>query len=100
MRLGIARTHPISDGLHDLVEGAAPQPIVIIEVRIALSAGRADAVARRAIVAEGGLPLSLGEGEQRRVLLDVGQRHLSERRVLGATNRLQFGEIGGDLAAG
>src|SRR5690242_2584386 len=52
MRLGVPGPGAELDGLHDLVERAAPQPVVVVEVRIALGAGGAAAVAGRAIVAE------------------------------------------------
>ena len=52
----VAGADAVADGLRDLVELAAPQPIVVVEIGIALGAAAAGAVARRAIVGEGRRP--------------------------------------------
>ena len=54
------------DGLLDVGERAAPQPVVIVEIGIALGAAAAGAVARRAIVGEGAAAQRAGEVEQLR----------------------------------
>ena len=53
LRVGPERT-PNSIVRWDLVEHAAPQPVIVVQVRIALGAAAARAVARSAVLAEGG----------------------------------------------
>ncbi len=60
------------------VERAAPEPVVIVQVRVALGTGAADTVAGRAIVAEGGLALRHRDLEQRRIGLDLLRRGLGQ----------------------
>ena len=69
---------PILDRLLDLVERAAPQPVIVVEVRIALGAAAARAVARPAILAERRAALRIGEVGERLVGLDVGERGRGE----------------------
>jgi hypothetical protein len=49
----VAGACAVSDGLRDLIERTAPQPIIVVQVGIALGAATTGAVARRAIVREG-----------------------------------------------
>jgi hypothetical protein len=81
------------DGLLDGVELAAPQPVVVVQVRIALGAAAARAVARRAIVAEGRLALARGRSEQLGVLLDVIERGLGIAASLAFRAHLQVLEL-------
>src|SRR5262249_23148171 len=67
--LGMARADAVGDRLINLIEAAAPQPVVVVEIGIALGSPAAGAVAGRAVVAERRSPLRGGEGEQRRVAL-------------------------------
>ncbi len=73
-RLSAAGADAVTDGLRDLVELAAPQPVVVVEIGIALGAAAAGAVARRAILGEGGPRLRAREVEQLRVGRDLLQR--------------------------
>jgi len=59
----VARTGAVTDGLVDIGELAAPQPIVVVEVGIALGPAAAGAMARRAIIGEGHAPLRAREVE-------------------------------------
>ena len=56
------------------VERAAPQPVVVIEVRISLGAGRTCAMAWRAIVAEHRFAARARQRKQLWILLDIGER--------------------------
>ena len=60
MGLGVAGTCAELDGLHDLVERSAPQPVIVVEVGITLAAGRSGAVALHAVDLERGA--SSGDG--------------------------------------
>ena len=57
----------MADGLLDIGELAAPQPVVVVEIGIALGAAAAGAMTGRAIVGEGHAPLRAGEVEQLRI---------------------------------
>jgi len=98
-RLVVAGTHAIRNGLLDRRQCAAPQPVVVVQVRIADPAGRAHAVTWRAVVAEGRPALRLRKGEQHRISFNIGERRLLQRGALVATSLLQVGEIGGHLGA-
>ena len=64
----------VTDRLLDGVDRSAPQPIVVVEVRIALEALRAAAVAGRAIVGELRRAAAQDELHQVGILLDLGDR--------------------------
>src|ERR1043165_13959 len=53
MRPGVAGTYPELDRLLDLPERAPPQPVIVVEVRVALRAAAARTMAWPAILAEG-----------------------------------------------
>src|SRR5262249_46398882 len=76
--VGVARTDAVTNGLRDLVDLAAPDPIVVVEVRIALGAARPLTVAGRAIVGEGRAALRAGKREELRVGEDLLQRRRGE----------------------
>ena len=74
------------------VDRAAPQPIVVVEVGIALEALRAAAVAGRAVVGELRRAAAHDELHEIGVLLDLGDRRRGDRfeearlRGLGAAS--------------
>ncbi len=95
----VAGARAVGDGLRDGGERAAPQPVVVVEVRIALGAAAAGAVTGRAIVGKGAPAERAGEVEQFRRRLDLLQRSGSELGHHRAALRLQRGEFLGDGAA-
>ncbi len=73
-RLGVGRADAVTDGVLDVVELAAPQPVVVVQVGIALGAAAARAMARRAVIAERGAALRAREVEQLRIGRDLSRR--------------------------
>ena len=98
MGFRIARSRAELDRLHDLLERAAPQPIVVVQIGISLGAGAPGAVAWRAIVAEYRLAPRPRQGQQRRILLDIGERGRAERDHLVTADLFEVGEIDGTSA--
>src|SRR3569833_737936 len=93
MGLGIARPGAIANGLLDLFQGATPTPVVVVEVRVTLGAGRTGAMAGGAIVTEHGLAARTRQRQQRWILLDIGERGVRKRRHLLTADLLQIGKL-------
>src|SRR5208282_2349027 len=99
MTVVISGADAVPDRLCDLVERAAPKPIVVDEIWIAFGAAAAGAVAWRAIVGKAASAKRAGEVKQFRRGFDVLQRSGGEPRHHWAPLLLQFGELGCDHAA-
>jgi hypothetical protein len=78
VRLRVAGADSELDRLLDLAERAAPQPLIVVQVRITLGAAAARAVTRSAVLAERRAALRIGEIGERLVSLDVGERGRGE----------------------
>ena len=74
MAIVVTGAGAVANRLRDLVELAAPQPIVVIQIGISLGAGAAGPVARRAIVGKSAAAERAGKIEQLRGRLDLLQR--------------------------
>src|SRR5262249_62032613 len=77
-RVRIAGSHAVANGLRDLVERAAPDLFVVVEIGIAARAGTARAMARGAILRESGARLCAREFKELRVGRDLLQRRSGE----------------------
>ncbi len=90
--LGVGAADAVVDGLLDVGERAAPDPVVVDQDRIAGATDAAGAVAGRAVLAEDHLAAGLGELQQVGVLGDVIDGELGELVVPdrpAGTHRLQ-----------
>src|SRR6185369_17738502 len=76
-----------------------PQPVVVIEIGIALAADTAGAMAGRAVIGKRRFALRAGEVEQLRVGGDLLQRGLGELVRYRTSDRLELREVGNDGAA-
>src|SRR5262249_53560630 len=84
----------MADRLGDLVELAAPNPVIVIEVRIALGAAAARAVAGCAVLGEGWAPLRARKLEElliRDDLLQRCRRKLGDHRPAPRLWRIELG---------
>ena len=84
MAVIVAGAGAVPDRLPDLIERAAPQPIIVDEIWIAFRAAAAGAVARRAIIGEGAAAQRAGKVEQlgrRFDLLRGGRRQPRHHRT-------------------
>src|SRR5262249_34872246 len=98
VRLGVAGAYAEHDRLLDLGELAAPDPIIVVEVRIAPRAAAARAVARAAVLAERRATLRIGEVRKALVALDVGERGRGESVAERGAQCAQVAELGRDRA--
>src|SRR5664279_3986099 len=100
MRIGVARpTCAMSDRRLDLLERAAPDPTVGVEVRIASRPLPACAMAGRAVLRKGGAALGARKGQELRSLFDLLKRGRGELIVHAAARLPQGGHFGCDGAA-
>ena len=84
----------MADRVGEVVELAAPDPIVVIEIRIALGAATAGAMAGRAVFAESRTPLRACKLEQLWIgndLLQGGSREPRDHRAALGPERLKLG---------
>jgi hypothetical protein len=95
----VARADAVPDGLFDIGELAAPQPVVVVEIGIALGPAAAGAVARRAIIGESDAPLRAREIEQLRIVHDVGDRGIGQLGHHWSAQRFELLEVGNHRAA-
>src|SRR3954451_22071340 len=87
------------DAVHDLIERAAPEPIVIVKVGVTLSAGAATAVTGRAIVTERRLAAGASEREQCRVIFDFRQRGSAKQNHFVPACLFQIGQLDSNVCA-
>ena len=78
----------------DGIKRAAPQPVIIVQVRVAFKALCASTMAGRAIHRKSSRALRTGKGEKFRRLLDICERSRLDFGVHWRAQRLQAFEIG------
>ena len=70
----LVRADAVADGLVDVLDRAAPEPVVVVEVGVADEALGAAAVTRRAVGLEGRRAAGHGKAQQVRLALDLLER--------------------------
>ena len=100
MAIVVSGAGAVPDGLGDVIQLAAPQPVVVVQVRISFGAAAPGAVTRRAIVSKSAPSKRSREIEQFRRRLDLLQRRRSKPRHHRRALFLQCDELGRNGTAG